>query len=59
MSNWTYTMFFIFAILVIGRNIFLVSTKLFSAEPSPYAINYKELIFLGLSISYALTYIIH
>jgi hypothetical protein len=59
MSNWSYTTLFIFFLLVIGRNIFLLATKLFSAEPILYELNYKELILLGVSISYTLTYIIH
>lgn len=50
---------FIFSLLVIGRNIFLVVTKLFSAEPSPYKINYVELLLLGICVSYSLTFIIH
>jgi len=59
MGNWYYTTVFIFFLLVIGRNIFLLSTKLFSAEPTLYELNYKELALLGMSISYTLTYIIH
>jgi len=59
MNSWIYTLMFIFSLLVIGRNIFLVVTKLFSAEPSPYKINYVELLLLGICVSYSLTFIIH
>jgi len=59
MNSWIYTLMFIFSLLVIGRNIFLVLTKLFSAEPSPYKLNYRELLLLGISLSYSLTFIIH
>jgi|ETNvirenome_6_85_1030632.scaffolds.fasta_scaffold00780_17 hypothetical protein len=59
MNTWIHTLLFIFSLLVVGRNIFLILTKLFSTEPSRYKLNYKELILLGITISYAITYIIH
>jgi hypothetical protein len=58
MDNWVYTMGFIFSALVIVRNIFLLVTSLFSSNPKKYTLAYPELIILGLSISYFLTYLI-
>jgi len=59
MNTWIYILLFIFSLLVVGRNCFLMATKLFSAEPSRYKLNYKELILLGIALSYIITYIIH
>jgi len=58
MDSWIYTWVFIFAMLVIGRNIFILITSLLSAEPTKYTLNYKELLLVGISISYFLTYLI-
>ena len=58
MDSWIYILIFIFAILVISRNIFILTTSLLSAEPTKYTLNYKELLLLGFSISYFLTYLI-
>ena len=59
MNTWIYILLFIFSLLVVGRNGFLMVTKLLSAEPTKYKLNYKELILLGLTISYIITYIVH
>tara|TARA_R110001592_G_scaffold268186_1_gene534368 strand:+ start:1253 stop:1432 length:180 start_codon:yes stop_codon:yes gene_type:complete len=58
MENWIHTMGFIFSGLVIVRNVFLLATSLFSANPTKYTLNYPELIILGISVSYFLTYLI-
>ena len=59
MENWVYTLLFIFSILAVGRNIFLVITKMFSSEPTPYKLTEKELILLGIALSFILTYLIY
>lgn len=59
MENWIYTLLFIFSTLVVGRNIFLVIIKLFSAEPASYKLTTKELVLLGIAISFILTYLIY
>jgi|21_taG_2_1085346.scaffolds.fasta_scaffold04214_7 hypothetical protein len=58
MENWVHTMGFIFSALVIVRNIFLLTTSLFSANPTKYKLNYPELLLLGTAVSYFLTYLI-
>ena len=55
MENWVYTLLFIFSILVVVRNIFLVTTKMFTS----YKLTEKELILLGITLSFILTYLIH
>ena len=59
MNNWAFTLIFIFSILVIVRQVFLVIVKLFSEEPKPYVINRVDLILLGVALSYFLTYLIY
>jgi len=58
MENWAYMMIFIFTILVMGRNLFLLLTSLLSPEPKKYTLPYPELILFGIAISYFLTYLI-
>lgn len=59
MENWVYTLLFIFSILVVVRNIFLVTTKMFSSDLTSYKLTEKELILLGITLSFILTYLIH
>ena len=59
MDNWIFSLLFIFSTLVCVRNIFLFITSLFASSPAKYMLNYKELILLGLSISYFITYLIN
>jgi hypothetical protein len=56
--NTIYLFVFIFSTLTVVRTIGRVISSLFSNPPKPMVWNRWELIFLGLSISYCLTYII-
>jgi len=58
MEGWVYIWVFIFVILVICRNTFLLVISLLSTEPKKYTLNYKELLLLSFSVSYFLTYLI-
>ena len=59
MEHWTYTLIFIFTILVIMRNIFLIVVKMFDSELNSYVLQPKELILLGMSVSFFITYLIY
>ena len=59
MEHWTYTLIFIFTILVIMRNIFLISTKMYGSELNTYVLTGRELVLLGMSISFFITYLIY
>jgi len=59
MEYWVYILIFIFSILVVGRNLFLLLRKLFSVEPITYTLHRYELLFLGVAISYVITYLIY
>ena len=59
MEGWYYTWLFIFTILVVSRNTFNFSIRLFSTEPSKYIIKKEEKWLLGLSLSYLITYFIY
>jgi len=59
MNNWGFTLIFIFAILIMIRQLFLFGVKLFSEEPTPYIINKMDLILVGAAISYFITYLIY
>jgi hypothetical protein len=49
---------FIFTILTTLRGLFRVLGSLLQNEPKPIVFSNRELIFLGLSISYITTYIL-
>jgi hypothetical protein len=53
-----YLFVFIFSILTIIKTVGRIISSLFSNPPKPMVWNKGELIFLGLAISYCLTYII-
>jgi len=59
MSGWYFTLIFVFSLLVISKNIFNFILKLIASEPTEYILSEKELIFLGVCISYSITYLIH
>ena len=59
MGHWGFTLFFIFSLIVISRNILLFIRKLYSIEPTTYVLPYKELLLLGFSVSYVITYLIY
>jgi hypothetical protein len=59
MDNWIFLLFFIFSILVCGRNIFLFISSLLSPDPDKYTLDSKELILLGVAVSYFLTFLIN
>lgn len=48
---------FVFTILVVIRNTFKFMGALLQKEPQPVVMSNGELIFLGLSISYIITYL--
>lgn len=54
-----FTFFFVFSILVIIRIGFKVIGALLQNEPQPLVLSNRELIILGTSISYFITYIIN
>tara|TARA_R100000664_G_C2687342_1_gene92854 strand:- start:115 stop:294 length:180 start_codon:yes stop_codon:yes gene_type:complete len=59
MSGWYFTLIFVFSLLVISKNIFNFILKLVASEPTEYILSEKELIFLGVCISYSITYLIY
>lgn len=54
-----FTFFFVFSILIIIRFSFKVIGTLLQNEPEPLVLSNRELIVLGTSISYFITYIIN
>jgi len=59
MTHWGFTLVFIFSLLVVSRNTALLIRKLYSAEPTTYILPREELVLLGISLSYIITYLIH
>lgn len=59
MEGWYYTLIFFFSILVVIKNLSNFVMKLMVSTPKEYQINSKELILLGMTISYILTYLIY
>jgi hypothetical protein len=59
MEGWYYTLIFCFSILVVVKNLANFIMKLMVSTPKEYNIGPKELILLGVSISYILTYLIY
>jgi len=59
MECWVYTLIFVFSILVVSRNVFLLVRKGFAMDPVTYALHKYELFLLGISISYIVTYLIY
>jgi hypothetical protein len=53
-----YLFIFVFTILVVFKNITKFISALLSSEPKLLVYNNRELIFLGLSLSYLITYIL-
>lgn len=53
-----YLFIFVFTILVTLRNVAKFVSALLQKEPKPLVYSNRELIFLGLSLSYIITYII-
>lgn len=53
-----YLFIFVFTILVLIKNITKFIGALLSKNPKPLVYNNRELIFLGLSLSYFITYIL-
>ena len=57
-TNTIYLFVFIFSLLTVLRTVSRIISSLFSNPPKPMVWDKWELMFLGLSISYCLTYII-
>lgn len=53
-----YLFIFVFTILVVLRYTIKFISALLSVEPKPLVYANRELIFLGLSLSYLITYIL-
>lgn len=51
--------FFIFSILVIIRNIFRAYIEIKKERPKPMKLTAKELLLVGVSFSYIITYLYH
>jgi len=54
-----FTFLLVFSSLNIIRNIFKIIGTLLQNDPKPLVLSNRDLIFLGLSISYIITFIIH
>lgn len=54
-----YFFIFVFASLVLLRNIFNFISALSSPTPKPFVLNDRELLILGSAISYLITYMIY
>ena len=54
-----YFFVFVFTILVSLKNVTKFIGALLQREPKPLVYSNRELIFLGLSLSYIITYILH
>jgi len=59
MNEWYYTLVCFFSCLVVGRNIFQLVVKILSEEPTKMVMGRNELLLLGFSVSYILTYLIY
>jgi len=59
MTHWGFILVFIFSLLVVSRNTVLLIRKLYSAEPTTYVLPREELVLLGISLSYIITYLIN
>jgi hypothetical protein len=53
-----YFFIFVFTILVVLKNITKFISALLSKDPKPIGYSNRELIFLGLSLSYLITYLL-
>jgi len=58
MTHWGFILVFIFSLLVVSRNTVLLIRKLYSVEPTTYTLPREELVLLGVSLSYIITYLI-
>jgi len=56
--NTIYFFIFVFTILVTLSNVLKVLRALLQKEPKPLVLSNRELLLLGVSISYFITYII-
>ncbi len=56
--NTIFLFVFIFSVLTVVRTVGRIISSLFSNPPKPIVWGKRELIFLGLAISYCLTFII-
>ena len=59
MDNWIFLLIFIFTILICSRNVFLFVASFLPTEPEKYTLTPKELMLLGVSVSYFITYLIY
>lgn len=57
MEGWYYTLIFYFSALVVVKNLANFIMKLMVSTPKEYSIGPKELLLLGVTISYILTYL--
>jgi hypothetical protein len=56
--NTIFLFFFIFSVLTVVRTAFRFIRALSQTPPKPLEFSGRELIFLGIAVSYCLTYII-
>ena len=59
MNEWYYTLVCLFSSLTVGRNIFQLIVKTISDEPTKMVMGRNELVLLGFSVSYILTYLLY
>lgn len=59
MNEWYYTLVCIFSCLVVSRKVFQLVVKTLSDEPTKMVIARNELVLLGFSVSYILTYLLY
>lgn len=58
-TDSVYFFIFVFTILIVLRNFTRLISTLLQSNPKPLILSNRELIILGLSISYLTTYIIN
>ena len=59
MNEWYYTLVCLFSWLVEGRNVFQLIVQILSDEPTKMVMGRNELVLLGFSVSYILTYLLY
>jgi hypothetical protein len=56
--NTLFLFVFIFSVLTVLRSVIKLISSLFQEIPEKYSLYFGELVYLGLSVSYIITYII-
>jgi hypothetical protein len=59
MKGWLYTTFFILTLLVVLKYTVKLLMELLSSEPNVVKLSWKEEVLVGISVAYAITYMIY